>query len=203
MGGCRECSGCEHEGGDAVVAGVVALTPGRAVACLRGGQVAVGAVGGDDLEDAAASEGEDAALFDELGGFGDGGGFDAGDSGGLAGALGAGAAHAGLDAFGGGEGPVAPGAGRRHATYYGQRVWHMAIGCGQQMWHDGGMATDPTKQVRDAVTAREQAEAAELEAILAALRSGVRQADVARASGYSREHLRRLAREHDIGKADG
>jgi IS5 family transposase len=54
------------------------------------------------------------------------------------------------------------------------------------------------QRIIDAVTQRERANAEEVEAILAALRAGVRQADVARASGYSREHLRRLAREHGI-----
>lgn len=61
------------------------------------------------------------------------------------------------------------------------------------------MTTDHTKQITEAVAARKQAEAAELAAILAALRAGVRQADVVRASGYSREHLRRLARDNGIG----
>lgn len=64
------------------------------------------------------------------------------------------------------------------------------------------MAIDPQiliQRVRDASSRRQQAQDLETKAILEALRhDGVRQADVVRASGYSREHLRRLAREHGI-----
>ncbi len=67
------------------------------------------------------------------------------------------------------------------------------------MWHHLGMSTpDPTERLRSAVTKRGEAETEELAAILDALRSGVRQADVVRITGYSREHLRRLARENGI-----
>lgn len=58
--------------------------------------------------------------------------------------------------------------------------------------------TSPLDRVREAVAARQRAEKEELEAILDALRAGERQADVARASGRSREHLRKLAIKHGI-----
>lgn len=62
-----------------------------------------------------------------------------------------------------------------------------------------GMATDPLQRVRDTVAARKRAEAKELDAILAALRDpATRQADVVEASGYTREHLRRIARANGI-----
>ena len=64
------------------------------------------------------------------------------------------------------------------------------------------MPIDPKiliQRVRDASARLQQAQDLETKAIIEALRhDAVRQADVVRASGYSREHLRRLAREHGI-----
>jgi hypothetical protein len=61
-------------------------------------------------------------------------------------------------------------------------------------------STDPEKTLRAALTKRQRAEravvdarTAERAAIVAALESGLRQADVVRITGYTRETIRRLA----------
>ncbi len=58
--------------------------------------------------------------------------------------------------------------------------------------------TDPVGRLRRAVAARGEAEAEELDATIDALKKGVRQADVARITGKSREHLRKLSIKHGI-----
>lgn len=45
---------------------------------------------------------------------------------------------------------------------------------------------------------RQDSETAEYEALIAALKGGVKLADIAEATGYSRETLRRTARKEDI-----
>lgn len=58
--------------------------------------------------------------------------------------------------------------------------------------------TDHLDRVTHATAARKKAEAKEVDAIVDALRADVRQADLVRVTGYSREHIRRLARAHGI-----
>ncbi|MEO5877195.1 MAG: hypothetical protein ABIS86_01330 [Streptosporangiaceae bacterium] len=59
---------------------------------------------------------------------------------------------------------------------------------------------DLAVRLRSAVARKRQAAEVELHLLIEALQpdSGIRQAEVARITGYSREHLRRVAREHDI-----
>ncbi|MBO3751549.1 hypothetical protein J5X84_36215 [Streptosporangiaceae bacterium NEAU-GS5] len=65
------------------------------------------------------------------------------------------------------------------------------------------MTTHLIEQLRAAVQARQAAEKAELAAIIKALTpgSGIQQKAVVEATGYSREHIRRIARDHGIGPA--
>jgi hypothetical protein len=79
-------------------------------------------------------------------------------------------------------------------------MWH-DYQCGQLVWHYVGMPRQPGRRVRQAIAAQRRAEEqlgrarAELHAaIVEALESGIRQADLVRFTGLSREHLRRIAR---------
>lgn len=54
------------------------------------------------------------------------------------------------------------------------------------------------EQLRQLAAERERLEQAEPAAIVAALQAGVRQADIVRDIGRSREHVRRVARAHGI-----
>lgn len=76
--------------------------------------------------------------------------------------------------------------------------------CANPTWHNSGMADDRLDTVRKAIRKRDRAkkthDAAIAEvhaAILDALANGVRQADIVRATGYTREHIRQLARRDD------
>lgn len=63
------------------------------------------------------------------------------------------------------------------------------------------MATeDLATRLRVAVERKQRATESELDVIIEALQpdSGIRQTEVARITGYSREHLRRVARDHGI-----
>jgi hypothetical protein len=69
------------------------------------------------------------------------------------------------------------------------------------MWHHVDMPRQPGHRVRQAAAAQHRAEEQlgrardELHAaIVEALESGIRQADLARMTGLSREHIRRIAR---------
>jgi hypothetical protein len=74
-------------------------------------------------------------------------------------------------------------------------------------WHNGPVAREfvPSDPLRDAIKAHERAKKAlknakEKLAQLAAeeVRSGAKLTDVAKATGYSDEHVRRLARAHGV-----
>src|SRR5690606_35546672 len=120
--GGRPVGGLADLDGDAVVAGVAADDAGLAGAAGAGGLVDL-AVGADGVVDAGAGGGDDAAVLDELGGFGDlvglvaggglaGGGADLGvAAGAVAGAqcAGAGERAAAAGAAGGGFGGVVHG----------------------------------------------------------------------------------------------
>lgn len=67
------------------------------------------------------------------------------------------------------------------------------------MSHDFGMDHDQLlRGLQRAVQRRKDAAAAEDQALADALRGGVKLADIAEATGYSRETLRRFARKQDI-----
>src|SRR5690606_15049674 len=68
--GGRLVGGLDDLDGDAVVAGVAAVDAGLAGAAGAGGLVDL-ALGADGVVDAGAGGGDDAAVLDELGGFGD------------------------------------------------------------------------------------------------------------------------------------
>jgi hypothetical protein len=72
---------------------------------------------------------------------------------------------------------------------------------GHRPWHTPCVTgTGPESELRAATTRRKRAEdrwrdarAAEARAILAALDAGMRQVDIVHITGYTREHVRRLA----------
>lgn len=59
--------------------------------------------------------------------------------------------------------------------------------------------TRARRALRELAAQRRQAAEAEAEAIVAALRAGVRQVDIARDLDRSREHIRQVARARGIG----
>lgn len=79
---------------------------------------------------------------------------------------------------------------QRQGGFEGHRPWHTPCVTG----------TGPESELRAATARRKRAEdrwrdarAAEARAILAALDAGLRQVDVVGITGYTREHVRRLA----------
>jgi hypothetical protein len=83
---------------------------------------------------------------------------------------------------------------------YATCTWHAYL-CGQLEWQHVGMPRQPGRRVRQALAAQHRAQEQlgrardELHAaIVEALESGVRQADLVRLTGLSREHIRRIAR---------
>lgn len=67
------------------------------------------------------------------------------------------------------------------------------------MWHPCGMTPDQAREeLRRIATERDRLTEEEPAAIVAALKAGVRQSDVVRDIGRTREHVRRIARKHGI-----
>lgn len=86
------------------------------------------------------------------------------------------------------------------AFYRGIVQPHEPCCVGLFVWH--ACPVDQEQELRDAlkraVALRKRGQKAERDAIVAALRGGLRQVDVMHATGRSREHIRRVARSAGI-----
>lgn len=67
------------------------------------------------------------------------------------------------------------------------------------MWHTSGVTPDEARaKLRKLAKDRDRIATEEPLAVVEALRAGVRQADIVRDLGRTREHIRRIARAHGI-----
>jgi hypothetical protein len=67
------------------------------------------------------------------------------------------------------------------------------------MWHTSPVTPDQARaKLRKLASEREHLAESEASAIVEALNAGVKQTEIALAIGRSREHIRRVARAHDV-----